>query len=276
MEPVTGYREPAPQADDLGAVVSRHAQSKTLGGRIAMSLFFFGLPLFYVVRAAANGIPIFPTDAVGLVQASYALILIGLPLLGLLTIGGALRHRNDCVDLHEHALVVRELGRTTTIRWDAVRSLTSRVVLTRGGTVHAHTVEHAKGKVVLREAYEKIEALVDQIRVRTAPLLAKKVLLEHAAGRIVAFGPLFLEKESLRHLGRKLPLAGVKELRLRAGELTIVKATGDDWETIEASKIANLHVLLLVIDRITQSARAKTNDASDDARKRTEKRRETD
>jgi len=243
----TGYRD-APKRV-LGTEIRTFEVRKTLVGRIAMSLFLCGPAFALWMKADFKAIPIFDGDSIWVVQASMALIFLGLPLLAVVMIVNALRHRHDCVTLFEDGFVLSELGVETRVLWSDVKSLKIYIVQSaRSGITHSHDLVWSNGKTCFTGNYDAIDELVALLRVKTAEVLLPRAREDREAGRTIEFGPLALEADALRVRETRLPLSKLDRVDLQAGVLKIYgKGKSEPWAEQDAHQVSNLHVLLALL-----------------------------
>lgn len=160
------YREAAERP--VGPVVSVHPWKSGPGWLIGvMFLGFFA----YIVSIAIRQRTWTGSDTLGLVFMSA----VTLGLAGLM-FWIAWITRGDHATIHEDALVVRRRGKTTTLPFDRIRSLSSRVETRGVTTIHRHTIEDDRGeKIVFSQILLDIDGLVERLEARLGTVVVTRI-----------------------------------------------------------------------------------------------------
>lgn len=127
------------------------------------------------------------------------------------------------------------------------------------GTTHVYTLfNHMKKRLVLNDAYARVEDLGQRVEHNLFPRLYEHALNRYNAGETLDFGPVVLSKTGIR-IGKKVcPWDEVQQVSLRRGILRISKRDGGRFRGMyaAASAIPNLRVLLSLMDQIVGSKMA--------------------
>jgi len=186
------------------------------------------------------------------------LIASALFLLALLEAWTVIASWNKRVAIYERGFVARDRKGFQTWRWEDVTRLYAAVTrhYANGiytGTSHVYTLVHAQGKrLVLNDAYVRVEELGKLIDQKTLPILYERASGQYNAGQTLPFGRLTLSKAGIQ-IGKKTYQWGeIEQVSIRRGILRVAKKDGGWFSGASASvsAIPNLRVLLSMIDQI--------------------------
>lgn len=151
----------------------------------------------------------------------------------------------------DEAVVVRGNGGELLSAWlpaevPAVQMWTAGLTLVRADGVEAHFGPAVGG----------YDALATEVQARTFPRLWAEAWGRFRAGEAVSFGDLQASPAGLRHNGKLLRWAEVKEVSVAGGKL-VVKQAGKwlGWATVkDATDVPNPHVLFALVEEARRLA----------------------
>jgi hypothetical protein len=184
----------------------------------------------------------------------------GLFLSSLIFAGIAYANWVKAIMLYQNGFAYKDRHGLHPWRWRDVAAL--RMAVTRHdvfgihtGTSHAYTVENCSGgRLVLNDAFSRVEALAQAIEENTFPILFEQASQQYNAGGNLTFGPVMVNQAAIQ-IGKKSYAWGeVQQVSIQQGILKVSKK-GGGWfsgASAAASNIPNLRVLLNVIDRLAR------------------------
>ncbi len=217
----------------------------------SVAVFFFGLYDAYLAYQSHGPAML---DEKLTTPSIVALVLFAL---GALAGWGAYVNWNKGVAIFEQGFTCRDRKGFTTWRWDDVNSLTAAVTrhYTNGiytGTTHVYTLFNRQNeKLVLNDAYAKVEALAKTIEQSIYPRLYQQAAGLYNAGQVLTFGPVAISKGGIQVGKKSYPWAEVKQVSIHQGFLKVAQKDGGWFSgaSAMASAIPNLGVLLSIIDQ---------------------------
>jgi hypothetical protein len=177
--------------------------------------------------------------------------------LGLLAGWGTYANWNKGVAVFEGGFACRDRKGVKAWRWEDVASLTAAVTrhYTNGiytGTTHVYTLFNRQNeRLVLNDAYVKVEALAKSIEQSVYPMLYQRAAGLYNAGQVLTFGPVAISKGGIQIGKKTYPWAEVNQVSIHQGILRVSKKDGGWFSgaSAMASSIPNLSVLLSIIDQ---------------------------
>jgi hypothetical protein len=177
--------------------------------------------------------------------------------IGLLLAWSAYVNWNKGVAVFEQGFACRDRKGLTAWRWDEVVSLTAAVTrhYTNGiysGTTHVYTLFNRRNeRLVLNDAYAKVDLLARAIEQSIYPMLYQRAAGLYNAGQVLVFGPVAISKGGIQIGKKTYPWADVEQVSIQKGILR-VSQKGGGWfsgATATAPSIPNLSVLFSIIDQ---------------------------
>jgi hypothetical protein len=217
----------------------------------SMGVFFFGLYDAYLAYQAHG--PAMLDDRLA-TPTIVALVLFGI---GLLAGWGAYANWNKGAAVFEHGLACRDRKGFKSWRWDDINSLTAAVTrhYTNGiytGTTHVYTLFNRQNeRLVLNDAYAKVEDLARTIEGNIYPRLYQQAAGLYNAGQALVFGPVAISRAGIQIGKKTYPWEEVKQVSIQQGYLKVAQKNGGWFSgaSAMASAIPNLGVLLSIIDQ---------------------------
>jgi hypothetical protein len=236
-------------AHGLGAPVAtypaRRLRRRHLGGLVLLAVLLLGLDAVFALPGPARGRPVI----VVVTAAWWGLVVI---LLRTPNLSRAQARRAAYV--FEHGLVhVDRSGTPDGYRWDAIMSVTQRIVRRKTFESYLYTVTRNDGTVLtLTEFYDGIAELGRTVCERVAGVHLPHAYAAIERGETVPFGDLALNAAgvvSVRH--GVLPWAQLDCVAVTGGYVRL-RRTGRwlPWSTKPAGEIPNLYVFLTLLDRL--------------------------
>jgi hypothetical protein len=221
-----------------------------LGGSLVV--FLYGIYNAYV--AAQKHGPALIDDKL----TAPVIIAFGLFLLGLLAAWSAYVNWNRGVGLYERGFAIRNRKGIQSWLWEDITSLTAAVTrhYTNGiysGTTHVYTLVNKQNeRLVINDAFTKVEELADAIEQSLFPLLYEPAAQQYNSGQLLVFGPAAISKAGIQIGKKTYPWADVKEVSIHQGILKVTRKDGGWFSGASASAAAipNLRVLLTIINQV--------------------------
>jgi hypothetical protein len=147
---------------------------------------------------------------------------------------------------------------TDTCRWDEAVSFREFAIRREVHGIHVETsynywVGRRDARVFgFGDWLEDVRALGGALRERLVPRLVAQGRAAWQAGEVLDFGPLRLDREGLSRGTDRLPLCELEKVEVHNGWLHVRRAgRANDWHQCLAGDVANLPVLLDLVDRAT-------------------------
>ena len=186
------------------------------------------------------------------------IIAFGLFLLGVAAAWSAYVNWNRGVGLYERGFAFCNRKGIWIWRWENIGSLTSVVTrhYTNGiysGTTHVYTFLNKQNeRLVINDAFAKVEELVEAIEKNIFPLLYERTAQQYNDGQVLAFGSVTVSKAGIQIGKKTYPWTDVKEVSIHQGILKVTRKDGGWFSGANASAAAipNLRVLLTIINQV--------------------------
>lgn len=167
------------------------------------------------------------------------------------------RHR---VTLHRDGFVSDKGGRREIFRWEDIEAVFQRDVayainFAPMGRFRSFTVLRRDGvKLELNDNLTEVARLGEAVFQSTLPSLARKAWETYSAGGTVSFGPISIHQRGLSIRQDLVPWTEFKGITFSDGQAVI--QSGARWFSpkMPVKEIANLHVLLTLIEEIRRQA----------------------
>jgi hypothetical protein len=187
-----------------------------------------------------------------------SLIALGLFLIGLLAGVAAIANWKKGLAVYQNGFAVRGSKGIRIWRWEEIVSLTAAVTrhYTNGiytGTTHIYTLlNRLNERLVLNDAYIKIDEAEKVIEQSIFPLLYSRAADQYNTGQTLIFGPVAVSKGGILISKKTYPWEEVKEVSIHQGILKVSKKEGGWFSGASASAatIPNRQVLFAIINQI--------------------------
>jgi hypothetical protein len=249
--------ELAPRApagtEQLGALLATHR-----------SRFAADLKPFLAILAFVIAIPIF--GAIAIVNSDPRGRWVGFIIVGLMELffvagliaKGLPKRRPDVLLFTGGFAEVRDERVVATCRWDEAVSFRELAIKREVSGIHVETsynysVGRRDGQAFgFGDWLENVQALGNALRERLTPQLVAQGRTAWQAGEVLDFGPLRLDREGLSRGAERLPFGELERVEVLNGWLHVRRAgQANDWYQCLAGEVANLPVLLDLVDRAT-------------------------
>lgn len=178
-------------------------------------------------------------------------------LLGWVFIESWIGKRKHSVLVYTDGLVRTQYGKTVTVRWDDVASVSQAITkhYRNGiytGTTHVYTVQKSDGtKTVYNDALKNVEQLGSTIQDQVTTRRLPEAIALYNSGGTVQLGKLAISPTGLAWGDKSLSWSEIEDVQIQSGYIS-VKKQGKwlRWANIPVSAIPNLLIALTLIDRI--------------------------
>jgi len=237
----------SPSHGPLGPLVREFRWAHT-SRMVLISLIFF-MPLLALLVLTDDGNRDVPTILGGL------LALVAMPAGGVAILVSAYRLRKNYVRIHEHGFAHRWKDAERTMLYDDVTTIKSKIEQRvrngiPGPITHRHEISAGKrGPLVITHGFEEVDALIGELRRRTAAPILARAREKLESGGTLDFGAVELsQKAGLQYRGNSLPLAEVGRAEIGGGSLSILaKGRAHPWVEVPYSEVENAETLVQLL-----------------------------
>jgi Family of unknown function (DUF6585) len=140
------------------------------------------------------------------------------------------------------------------LRWEEISGIATAAFQPsffgiRRGVRYRATIFPNLGKpMVVSGPYENLPECITRLKARLYPLLTAELRSTFMDGKWVYFGPVAIQRDTLRFQNKQIPWAEVNRVSIAKGDL-VVELVDRSSKRIPVEKIPNIEILLQLIDQ---------------------------
>lgn len=164
-----------------------------------------------------------------------------------------LRLAGRYIAVHQKGLYLA-ISQKQILRWEEISGIATAMfqpsffVVRRGVQYRAILYPNVGKSILIQGAYQNLPECITRIKARLYPRLISELKQTFVDGKWVYFGPVAIQRTSLRLQKKQLSWAEVDRVSIAKGEL-VVELVDHSSKEIPVAKIPNIEILLQLIDQ---------------------------